>query len=37
MKLNQNITIETTKDSLKLKGENFDRLVSKLQKYAPRN
>ena len=34
---NQNITIETTKDSLKLKGKNFDRLVSKLQKYAPRN
>jgi len=32
---NQNITIETTKDKLILKGEKFDRLISKLEKYAP--
>ena len=31
----QNLIIKTSKDILILKGENFDRLVSKLQKYAP--
>lgn len=31
----QNIVIKFSKDKLKLKGENFDRLASKLQKYAP--
>ena len=31
----QNIVIKTSKDKLKLKGENFDRLVFKLQKHAP--
>ncbi len=31
----QNIVIKTSKSKLKLKGENFDKLVSKLQKHAP--
>lgn len=31
----KNIVIKTSKDKLILKGENFDRLISKLEKYAP--
>ena len=31
----QNLDIKTFKDKLILKGENFDRLISKLEKYAP--
>ena len=32
---NQNIIIETVREILKLKGKNFENLVSKLKKYAP--
>ena len=32
---NQNIIIETVREKLKLKGKNFENLVSKLKKYTP--